>query len=80
MINKKILQIAKTRIDLEISEQDKQLDAVIEGIKRMMASKGMSGSGNLIIAIQNECVKAVNRRAEIVLEFLCKSTQSAGLV
>lgn len=79
MIKPETLQIAKTQIDLEIAEQNRQLDSTIDGIKRVMASKGMLKSGNLIVAVEDECVRVVKRRAEIVSQILHKSIQAVAV-
>lgn len=78
MVNAGVFQVAKTRIDLEIAEQNKQLDLAIEVLKQMMAGEGRSG--NFVLAVQKECVQAVEKRAAIIWTILNKSIQAAAIV
>lgn len=79
MISPEIISFARNRIDLQIVEQDKQLDFDIERIKREMASRQMLHSGNMIAAVQDECVRAVNERAKVVWETLHRGITSVEI-
>ncbi|WP_211475020.1 hypothetical protein [Collimonas humicola] len=79
MIDLEIIEFAKQRISLEIDEQGTRVSAEIEAIKRDCAARGMMASGNLIVAIQDACVRAANERAMLVWQILHRGITTVGV-
>jgi len=79
MIDREIIEFAKQRIGLEIAEQDESIPAEIEAIKADFAARGMIGSGNFIVAVQDACVRATNERAKLVWQTLHRGVTTIGV-
>lgn len=79
MIDQKIISQAEGRIKLAIEEQSKELARNIEIRKGQMNARGLLMSSNMVQAVVDECVKTIQKRAEIVWSTLHRALTTVGV-
>lgn len=79
MLDKKIVKLACTRIQLEIKEQWEQLRIDLNRTKTEMALKGALGSGATLVRITDLCAQSIKSRAQLVWNTLHRFITTAGI-
>ena len=79
MLNKKIVELACRRTQLEMKEQWEHLRKELNTIKTKMAVQGALGSGATLVRITDLCAHAVNNRAQLIWHTLHRFITTTGI-
>ena len=79
MLDKKIVELACRRTQLEMKEQWEQLRKELNTIKTKMAVQGGLGSGATLVRITDLCARAVNNRAHLIWHTLYRFITTTGI-
>jgi len=79
MLDKKIVKLARERIQLEIKEQWEQLRNELNRIKTEMALKGALWSGATLVRITDVCAQGIKNRAQLVWHTMYRFITTTGI-
>ncbi len=79
MLDEKVLELAYTRIGLELGEQTSILSREIQQTIEEMAARGLGRSGILLRKIGDICSTAIGDRAQMAWEILSRVILTAGV-
>ncbi len=79
MLDKKIVELACRRTQLEMKEEWEQLRKELNAIKTKMAVQGALGSGATLVRITDLCARAVNNRAHLIWHILYRFITTTGI-
>ena len=79
MLQSKLADLARRRVDVEFQKLHEDLQQDIRQILSEAATREMSTSGPTFANIQRRCVEEIEKRAEIVWQVFVRVINSAGL-